>query len=418
MTFFWSVATLLAVAVMLVVLLPLWRVPARDERSLVALNKRVYQERLAELESDRAQSRIDAATFEELHAELDRALLQVAPSASAPAQGTHWKWPLLLALVMSVAALVFYASLHFRPEIPAAWALQKAVTPAARDLLAGREPAGSDRNAYTLPDMIRGLQWNLQRKPEQPEGWFTLGVAYAQLNLPEPALIAFERAWRQKPDDMRYALSLAQTRMFSNQGQLDAKSQRLLEQVLAKMPEHEGALLLLGLGAYRSKQYALAVPALEKLVVVRAQRHPSDKSAAMQEVQRALLASRAHLSGAVPAITPARLQVKVVLDRALAGKVGPDDVLFVFARALQGPPMPLAVVRRPASTLPLTVTLGDADSLLPQRLLSSVPEISVSARISRKGTAEPASGDLEAVPVPVRQGEEMATVELRINTVR
>ena len=107
-----------------------------------------------------------------------------------------------------------------------------------------------------------------------------------------------------------------------------------------------------------------------------------------------------------------------LLDRALAGKVSADDVVFVFARALKGPPMPLAVVRRRAAELPLTVELGDAQSLLPDRLLSSVDEIAVGARISRQGTADAQAGDLEAVLVPVRQGSGRAQIELRISNVR
>lgn len=418
MMLFWMLVVLLALAVMLVVLLPLWRVPARDETSLLALNRRVYRERLAELERDLAESRIDRPTFDELHAELDRALLQLSPQDGVVVAGSHWRVPVLLALLASAAAITFYATLHFTPEIPAWWKLQKSVAPAARDILAGRPPAEGDRNAHSLPDIVRGLQWQLQRQPSQPEGWFTLGFAYAQLDAPEPALIAFERAWRQAPGEAKYALSYAQTRMFSNQGQLDAQSQRLLQQVLAAAPEHEGALLLLGLGAYRSKQYAEAVPALEKLVAVRSVRQPGDDSAAMQEVRRALEDARQRLASPAPAASNAALQVKVVLDRALAGKVSADDVVFVFARALKGPPMPLAVVRRRAAELPLTVELGDAQSLLPDRLLSSVDEIAVGARISRQGTADAQAGDLEAVLVPVRQGSGRAQIELRISNVR
>jgi cytochrome c-type biogenesis protein CcmH len=100
------------------------------------------------------------------------------------------------------------------------------------------------------------------------------------------------------------------------------------------------------------------------------------------------------------------------------GKFAPDDVVYIFARALKGPPMPLAVVRRKASDLPVTVELNDATSMTPDRLLSSAQEVVIEARISRHGTPEKRSGDLEAVAVPVRQAADAQKVVLRITSIR
>jgi len=51
------------------------------------------------------------------------------------------------------------------------------------------------------------------------------------------------------------------------------------------------------------------------------------------------------------------LTVKVALDPMLKDKTAPTDVLFVYAKAASGPPMPLAIQRMQASQLPATVTL-------------------------------------------------------------
>lgn len=110
----------------------------------------------------------------------------------------------------------------------------------------------------------------------------------------------------------------------------------------------------------------------------------------------------------------ASLKVKVSLSPAVAGKTSPQDTVFVFARAAQGPRMPLAIVRLQVKDLPATVTLDDSHGMSPQMNLSSVPEVVVVARVSKSGMAGAAPGDLEGVSAPVKVGQ---SVDIRIATV-
>lgn len=416
MTLFWILAGTLSLAVIAAVLLPLWRVPQSRETTLLELNRRVFAERLAELEEDRDAGRIDPDTFADLKTELQRNLLSVDLAESPVRNERLWRTPVALAFLASALSVFLYAVVVFTPDVPQWWQVRASASPAAERLMQGKLPSDSDSQAHSLQEIIQGMQYQLQRNPQQPEGWFTLGVAYAQAEMLPPALVAFERAWRLKPEETRYALTLAQARLFSNQGRLDDFSRKLLATVVQREPSHEGALLLLGLGAWRSGDAATAVPALEQLVKARQEHAANDNSPAMQEVAKALADARAQLSSG-PAAASARLVVSVQADKAVVGKFAADDVVYVFARALQGPPMPLAVVRRKASELPLTLELDDANSMMPQRPLSSVQEIVVEARISRHGAPEKRPGDIEAVAVPVRQGAAAQTVTLRLSSI-
>ena len=102
-------------------------------------------------------------------------------------------------------------------------------------------------------------------------------------------------------------------------------------------------------------------------------------------------------SEAVSANDSARVVVKVSLDPKLKGKVLPGDTLFVFARAAQGPAMPLAIARLTAAQLPASVTLTDAMSMLPNLKLSQFPQLVLGARISKSGNPVAQSGDFQTV---------------------
>ena len=79
----------------------------------------------------------------------------------------------------------------------------------------------------------------------------------------------------------------------------------------------------------------------------------------------------------------------------LQGQVKPADSVFIFAQAVSGPRMPLAVFRTTAAALPLSFTLDDTMSMTPQMRLSGFPEVVVTARISKSGSASSQSGDLQ-----------------------
>lgn len=424
MILFWCLAILLAVFAAVLVVLPLWRRTAGAEQNILELNRRVFHERLAELEKDETEGRIDADTLAELRTELERNLLALdintdgnrAISVSGRVAAS------VAVAVLPLAALLFYWGLQAPQGLAEWWSLRNGMGPAVDSVLRGQMPSDADSQKYTQADFIRVLQDRLQKNPENPEGWFMLGMSYVQLDMGEPALTAFEHAWRQNPDEPRYELAYAQTRLFSNEGQLDPFSRQLLESVLEKNPGHEGAMVLLGFGAYRSGDYVLAVSTLEKLEAQRAARQASGGPAVMQQIGQTLASARDKLrtSATAPTVSQkvAPIRVRVQVDRKLAGKFQPGDTVYVFARALNGPPMPVAVVRRSAAELPFSVELDDSQSPMPTHKLSAVPEVAVTARISRHGSPEAQPGDLEAIAVPVRQGGAAQSVDLLIQNER
>jgi cytochrome c-type biogenesis protein CcmH len=94
----------------------------------------------------------------------------------------------------------------------------------------------------------------------------------------------------------------------------------------------------------------------------------------------------------------------ITLAPRLARKGSPTDTLFVFARAVEGPPMPVAVVRATKQDLPFTFRLDDSNSPMPSRKLSEAGSVVIVARLSSSGEAMPKSGDVQGMSQPVKPG--------------
>ena len=100
----------------------------------------------------------------------------------------------------------------------------------------------------------------------------------------------------------------------------------------------------------------------------------------------------------------------VTLAPALAAQARPDDTLFVFARAADGPRMPLLILRKQVRDLPLRFTLDQSMAMAGAAGLAGVKQLSVGARISRSGQAIPQGGDLAGQAAPVAVGDRKSVV--------
>jgi cytochrome c-type biogenesis protein CcmH len=100
----------------------------------------------------------------------------------------------------------------------------------------------------------------------------------------------------------------------------------------------------------------------------------------------------------------------VKLAPALAGKVSPTDTVYIFARAAEGPKMPLAILRKQVKDLPVAFTLDDSMAMAPNFALSNFPSVVVGARVSKSGGVAAQSGDLEGMSPAVGIGATGLTV--------
>ncbi len=292
--------------------------------------------------------------------------------------------------------------------------------PAALDPAALRKP-------LTLDEAITQLKAQLAQNGGDADLWTLLGQAYGAKNEPAKAADAFAHALQYKPDNADLLVAWAQAdSLVQPRHLITGEARARLERALAVDPTHQRGLWLLGISDFQLGRYAGAVATWTRLLKLLPPGSGVARGVAQQvrlaEQRGALTLSPAQSQVLTAALAPPvaaggpRIVVHVSLDPRLAQRLGNQRTLFVFARDPSGPPMPLAVARLPASSLPATVVLTDAMGMTPKFDLSSVKSVVIGARLSASGQALPQPGDLEgsAGPVAVDGGK---PVNVRIDRV-
>jgi cytochrome c-type biogenesis protein CcmH len=100
-------------------------------------------------------------------------------------------------------------------------------------------------------------------------------------------------------------------------------------------------------------------------------------------------------SGAVAGGSGTAVSGEVSLAPALSAKATAGETLFIVAKSVDAPGIPVAVLRGSVGNWPLKFTLDDSQSMMPGRNLSSAGRVTIEARISHKGQPLPAAGDLQ-----------------------
>lgn len=426
MTAFWIIAALLVAVVLGVLLRPLLR-PARTLTDNTAeTNLRVLRAQLAEVDAEHAAGRIDVEQHAAARAEIERRVLEegggsAQPNAvAAPPAGRGGV--VALAVVVPVVALALYMHLGSR----------EAMDPAAQ---AAKEHAAMQ----DMETAVARLAEKMREKPDNAEGWALLGRSYAQLGRFQESRDAYANALKHGGESAQLLADYVDATAMAQGRQFSPETDRLLARALVLDPNHLKSLALAGTSAMVRGDYAAAVQLWTRarnnappdselaqglaagIAEAQAKAGPAGSPSPGAGPRPAAAATPPAMGAATTAAAPSAsaasggLRVAVALAPALAAKVQPGDTVFVFARAAEGPRMPLAIARLNASALPVQVQLDDSMAMTPQMRLSNFPRVVVAARVSKKGGATPEPGDLEGESAPMAPS---GTTSVTIDRVR
>ncbi|NIF27374.1 c-type cytochrome biogenesis protein CcmI [Pantoea sp. Tr-811] len=390
---FWLSAGLLLLAALSFLLIPILRGRRQQqEEDRTALNVALYQERIAELAAQQAAGVLDDGQMAKGRDEAARELLADTEGAEPARQARLGKAvPLLAALLVPLVALGLY--LHFG---------------AAGKVELTQEFAAAPKS---LEEMTTRLERAVEAQPDSAEGLYFLGRAYMAEQRPADAARTYERAVALAGRQPELLGQWAQALYFAANKQWSAQVQALTDEALKADPNEVTSLGLRGIAAFEGERYQEAIDYWKRLL---AQLPEGDASRAALQGGIDRAGERLGSSAAQPAPASAtRLKVRVELAAALKDKVSPQDTVFIFARASNGPPMPLAAKRVTVAQLPLEVELSDADAMMPQMKLSDFAEVQLVARVSRAG--QPTRGEWVGKGAPLASSTQ-ATQHLTIDS--
>ncbi|MBI3560926.1 MAG: c-type cytochrome biogenesis protein CcmI [Gammaproteobacteria bacterium] len=423
---FWIVILVLMVLAIGWPLYHLLELKHKASRSARSLNLAIHRDRLEELKRDLQAGTLLPAQFEEAKQELAASLLQdikvVQAAAITITTPRKHLYTLAGATVLIIAGL----------SLGVFWYLNSQIIFQDVDI-GNNTPVAQSAQLQVGP-----LEKKLRKDINNPALWESLGQTYVQMGRPDAAEQAYARASALGGESVNLLLQQAQVIALSQQGSFEGQPATLAARALELEPNNPRALVFSGLVQMERGQYDYAISLWQRA------RMNMDENAPQQANLSALIAQAESkksqgilpTSGAgqpVPLQPPqsggavssantsppagkARLDVTVELSPSLQKKAKPTDSVFIFAKAVNGPSMPLAVLRRSVSDLPLVMTLDDSNAMTADLRLSQFNLVNVVARISLTGEVMAQPGDLYGETGPINPSH-ATNVKFTINKI-
>jgi len=438
---FWIIAAVLILIALAFVLPSLLRqsgLSADQEMSVRRQqNIQIAKEQLEDLEQNFEKSEMDETSYQATRDELEAALYDDVNEAEQNVSSSVSKKSLVstLAIVLLIPAI-------------AVGLYQKLGNPVFNTSLSSKEAATAElqknvpKNSDGTPDidtMVIGLQKKMEADPKNVKGWYMLGRSFMVMKRYPDAVKAFEKAYQLKPESADIMLSLADSLSMTNKGDISGRPTEIINKVLKIEPENLTALWLGGMAARQQQDPVTAIKRWRRALIQL--KNPTEiqeinsliaeASKLLKPEQQAALkldATAATTAAPVAPMSPTSAPVKatakasnaagvsvtVSLSEKFKSQVQPTDLVFIYAKAVTGPPMPLAAARKQVKDLPLEIMLDDSMAMMPTMKISDFSEVVIGARVSKSGQPVAQNGDLFAEKKPIKAGEK---VSLEIDSV-
>ncbi|WP_105190491.1 c-type cytochrome biogenesis protein CcmI [Pseudoalteromonas sp. T1lg48] len=406
----WGAFAALTIAALVFVCWPFFRRFESDVNPSVNAERiDIFEQRQQELADDLALGRISQTSFDESLLELKRRLLNdLAPEQQLQSRGNNRILALTGTAFLVLLSAVFYYFTGNQAQLKA-WEQAMVELPelGERAVMGKGEPLdANERQALLL-----GLRTRLAQDGDDAVAWLMLGRVAMTLNDYEMAMQAFDKVLAMDPENLSAKVSYAQSLLIKGDEMAMNQAAKLLSQVLQVQPQNIDAISMLALIAYERKDWTEAKSAFELILATMTEQDPrySMVSERIAEIDSRL----AQEQNSEPT---QQVQVQVTLAEEIADRIPHNAVLFVFAKAAEGPAMPLAVKRFEQFSLPMSVTLSEADAMMAQLSLQQFEQIQVIARISKDGDVAVALGELEGKSQPFNRLQQ-PSVNVTIDTL-
>ncbi|MEJ2142406.1 MAG: c-type cytochrome biogenesis protein CcmI [Gammaproteobacteria bacterium] len=350
-------------------------------------NIRIAREKLTELKQHKNQKIISDDDYQQQRKELEQTLALELDEESQPevsALGDKRVFHVLaIALLVPALAFLFYFSVG-NPTV-----LFQSFE--GKSLQASSE---TPETHQSMDQLVAGLEQRLRENPDDPDGWMMLGRTYMSLKRYEDAIQVFEKVITIMGEQAPVLVAMADAMIMARGGSVSGKPAELVQKALQQDPDNVNGLWLAGLAEEEQGNNRQAVRYWRE-----AETLLNDDPASVTELRELIRRAESKLDNrdmaqdTLKTATTTGIRVNVMLDEKLSRNTSPDDTVFIYAQAPQGMRMPLAIVRKKVSELPVEVILNDEMAMMPGRALSNFSKVNLYARISKSSQAKAQSGD-------------------------
>ncbi|GAB2189936.1 c-type cytochrome biogenesis protein CcmI [Sessilibacter sp. MAH1] len=409
---FWLAVAVLAVLAAVFVAWPLLRSRGRNlanEYNREGENVVLYKSHLAELEQSFKNGEIEEAVFKQLKAELDLSLLEDNFTTSEIVSKRGLSKPVLIISLVLVPALAlsFYLSRGEFDNVELSQLMK-----AQENELIEAFRANRDANPKVTQDVVEKLKDLLEKDPDNLKNRYMLARNYAELGDFRSAISAYQAILIKRPKDSRIMAEFAQTVFFASGNRMIPEIESLVNRALAIDPDNTLALSMSGIAAMQNSRFQEAIDQWTRAInFLGNDPDVATLQAGINRARELLVESGQEVAETTPATTDSATTdaepLKVVLNVALSEGVPsePEQTVFVYARAWNGPKVPLAIQRIKVSDLPTQITLDESMSMVPNMNLRSVDQLELVARVSPDGSPIAKAGDWQGAIGPVTQDQ-------------
>ncbi len=424
MTSFWAQALVMAVVAALFVLWPLVRKTSANQdavnRDEMVLD--LFNEHLVALQKQHQQGDVDDLQFEQLKSELEMSLLEDSSVAvnAGTAQVTRLRLILFCcSLSLILVSVWFYSERGAIPDVEIQQLLQDKDMADLGAIQQGQEP-----DSKLAEELLSKLQSRVEQHPDNEANRYLLARLAAEQGRYLLSLKHYSQLIEANPEAANILAETAQVVFLASENRITPEVDSLVGRALQINPQEPTALGLAGISAFSTQDFAGAINAWE---MAGAHLPPQARNAQILKggIARArqLMNDRRVVDGGeiaasdAPQISTAVAvaSIDLVVTQGNDVEITTGAVVFIYARAWQGPKMPLAITRIPATNLPAKVSLTEAMAMSPAMTISSVPQLELVARISQSGTPEPQAGDWQGSFGPVVLADISGPITLMID---
>jgi len=408
MIFWISIIGLMLIA-LVILLLPLFRVSRSDEGDQrLQQNIQIAREKKQLLDTQLDEGELDQLAYDAAFIDLQTALALDLQHQESATEKTRGKWMALVVLaVVPLMSLGLYFTLGEYRVIE---------NPQIAEIRQAQE-SQSFAN-MSLDEMVAAIKIKLGANPDDARGWYALGRTQMARQQYGEAVSAFQRAYEITGEDPEIMFSLADAMALLNGGDLLGVPEELVQRGLELAPRYPNGLWLAGLVAEQREDFASAHRYWSLLLPLIA-----DDQNSTREIETMIAILEQRDPDLAQVQTPTQIAgrsitLEVDIDAALKLQANPEDAVFVYAKAMQGPPMPLAVKKLRLSDLPVSLTLSDADAMMPSMKLSSFDRVIVGARLSKSGNPVAQAGDFYTELEGVDSADPPGRISLIIDRIK